>query len=76
MTDDDYMNDFDQPPKARTIEDAMRPHERLRYRNSWHTEPTRWERLREGLIQLAIIVGAIAVIVGALWWSWSWNGQQ
>ena len=77
MTEDDnHMNDYDRPPKARTIEDAMMPDERAQYRTPWHTEPTRWERLREGLIQLAIIVGAIAAIFGALWWSWSWNGQQ
>ena len=75
VPDDDYMNAYDRPPKARTIEDAMRPRERLRYRNSWHTEPSRWERLRHGMIQLVIIVGSLTVILGALWWSAYWNGK-
>lgn len=73
--DDDYMNDFDRPPRAKAKEDVMRPHERLRYRNSWQTEPTRWERLKQGLIQLAIIVGGFLAICGCLAWAAYWNGQ-
>ena len=68
--DDDYMNDYDRPPRARTIEDAMMPDERAQYRNPWHTEPTRWERLKQGAIQLAIIVVALALIVLALAFAW------
>ena len=75
--DDDYMNDYDRPPRARTIEDAMMPDERAQYRNPWHTEPTRWERLKQGAIQLAINVGVIALIaLGTRWLLWSLNGQQ
>lgn len=45
----------------------MEPYERIHHRNRWEPrEPTRWERLQAGLIQLTIITGTMAAIILAI----------